>query len=798
MSRWVAAPVIVLVVLLCPAAAEAKKSPAFKREWLVPYLAQGREAEARQALLAGEPERAAKVLRRALRRKRLPHRVQAQYLLAHALLESDEPEAAAQLFAALERSYPLLLDYHLFYGAQCLYRLRRFAEAEAKAAKVAADAALKRDAELVRADALRALSRHKEVATLWKAFLKRYPGAARVGQAHLRVAEALEQLAQAAKKPDEIEALRAEALEHYKQVTIKAPLSPHAPTAEQRLAALAGQVKDGKEKARLTLWQRFGQAMEYYRAMRHERTEPALAELLKLPDLSPRLQCKATYYLAKTAFRRRERARAAPIFARAADLCRKAGEQDLVVKSLYNGAKGLMRAHKFDEAIAEFGRIEKEFPRHSYADDARLWAAEAAEAGGKQQQAQQLLDTLPERYPRGDMTREALWRLARAAMLAKDHKQALRQLDRALEDLGRARYYYAHGQALYWKARILDQLKQRVQARQLYEQCIREYPLSYYALMAFNRLRERHVTQFRKLYRELIAPVGQRAGTWTFERSKLFGEPGFLRGVELARLGFAAAAAAEFARVGVGIRRGVPTDDLWLAAVLFDRAGLHELSHQVPRSLDSAYKRSYPLGDAYRRWVISYPRAFRPLVHASGRRAGVPAQLIWAVMREESGFSTKIESWANAVGLMQLLVRTARKAGNEHKLEVTRKRLHDPAVNIKLGATYLGFLRRTFGDNPALAIAGYNAGEGAALRWLRNLKGTALDEFIDRIPYDQTRRYTKRVLSSLFAYSVLYNRGTARVPRLGQKLPAAKRVAFGRRAKAKKVKKAKRKRAKRR
>jgi soluble lytic murein transglycosylase len=147
---------------------------------------------------------------------------------------------------------------------------------------------------------------------------------------------------------------------------------------------------------------------------------------------------------------------------------------------------------------------------------------------------------------------------------------------------------------------------------------------------------------------------------------------------------------------------------------------------------------------------------------------------------------------------MQLLVRTARKAGNEHKLEVTRKRLHDPAVNIKLGATYLGFLRRTFGGNPALAIAGYNAGEGAALRWLRKLKGTALDELIDRIPYDQTRRYTKRVLSSLFAYSVLYGRGTARIPRLGQKLPAAKRVAFGRRAKAKKAKKAKRRRAKRR
>ena len=106
-------------------------------------------------------------------------------------------------------------------------------------------------------------------------------------------------------------------------------------------------------------------------------------------------------------------------------------------------------------------------------------------------------------------------------------------------------------------------------------------------------------------------------------------------------------------------------------------------------------------------------------------------------------------------------------------------------MNIKLGATYLGFLRQTFGGSPALAIAGYNAGEGAVARWLRQMGQVPLDEFLDRIPYDQTRRYTKRVLSSLFTYSVLHRPARQRLVRLGQTLPGVTRVTLGRPSSAK-------------
>jgi soluble lytic murein transglycosylase len=190
------------------------------------------------------------------------------------------------------------------------------------------------------------------------------------------------------------------------------------------------------------------------------------------------------------------------------------------------------------------------------------------------------------------------------------------------------------------------------------------------------------------------------------------------------------------------------------------------------------------LGAAYRQWTIAYPQAFHPHVHTYATQAGIVESLVWAIMREESGFSPTVESWANAVGLMQLLIPTANRVNGKQRPEITRARLQDPAVNIRLGSAYLGFLYSGFGQTTALAIAGYNAGEGAVMKWLKQFGPIALDEFVESIPYDQTRGYTKRVLSSLFVYSALYRRGLQRIPLLRLEVPRAAQVNFERPRKA--------------
>ncbi len=776
---------VLCLIALCPAALGAQPRPknappsplpAFEQRWLTPYLMSGQVAAARKALMARKPAEAVKVLRRHLARKDASYGAQARYLMAHALLRSKKHRRAARLFAALGRQYPLLADYHLYYEARARHRLKEYAAAARLAARVGSGSALATDASLLQADALRAQRRWKEAAALWQAYVDAGKGRRRLGEIHFRLGQAREKEAAAKIDATKKAALQARAHTHYKKVLVISPMSRHQAAARRRLTVLSAR---GAGKAELTPWEAYGRASVLFRRMRNRRSERAYAALLGRRGVGPKLRCKAAYRMAKSVFKQRQRARAEPMFRSAERLCRKAGLKDMVVKSIYNGARGLSRGGKFRQAVAQYRRLEKEFKKHSYADDACLRMAEVYMEMGQKKAARRTLTAIPRKYPAGDMKREALWRLARQAYIARRYKRATRHLDRIIRKLGRATIYYAHGRALYWKARIMDR-RRPAAARKLYARCIEEYPLSYYALQSFNRLREKHPARFAALVKEHLDPTGVKPGTWSFKARALFGDPNFLRGVELARLGFGDAAARELARAGIRVKKGGRPVDLWLAAVLYDSAGIWRHSHQVPRSKDMRYRWKYPHGDNFRRWIVSYPRAFWPLVQANAGSAGVPWQLVMAVMREESGFSPTVESYANAMGLMQLILPTAKSAGRRFKIKVTRRRLNDPAVNIKLGAAYLGSLNRMFKGVLPLIIAGYNAGGGAPAKWLRRFGQIPLDEYLERVPYDQTRRYTKRVLASLFIYSTLYQKGAARIPKISQKLP---RVKFGRKKK---------------
>src|SRR5262249_6590089 len=130
----------------------------------------------------------------------------------------------------------------------------------------------------------------------------------------------------------------------------------------------------------------------------------------------------------------------------------------------------------------------------------------------------------------------------------------------------------------------------------------------------------------------------------------------------------------------------------------------------------------------------------------------------YAIMREESAFEARVVSPAQAVGLMQLIVPTAKKMGDKLGLVPDEESLKQPAVNIPIGCHYLTVLRGQFADNPLLAIPGYNAGSGAPKKWLVKRPGDDFDLWVEHIPYEETRNYTKRVIGTLAAYEFLYFR----------------------------------------
>jgi soluble lytic murein transglycosylase len=156
-------------------------------------------------------------------------------------------------------------------------------------------------------------------------------------------------------------------------------------------------------------------------------------------------------------------------------------------------------------------------------------------------------------------------------------------------------------------------------------------------------------------------------------------------------------------------------------------------------------------------WWHAWPVPFAVEVRgASVEGTALDEELIYAVMREESGYRPEVLSVSGARGLLQLMPETAELVAKRVELaEFSVEDLFLPRVNIQLGSAYLAELLGRFSGRASAAIGSYNAGPHRVTRWL---DGELLDddEWVEEIPYDQTRSYVKRVLRSVYAYRVLY------------------------------------------
>lgn len=149
--------------------------------------------------------------------------------------------------------------------------------------------------------------------------------------------------------------------------------------------------------------------------------------------------------------------------------------------------------------------------------------------------------------------------------------------------------------------------------------------------------------------------------------------------------------------------------------------------------------------------IILYPFAFWPVVRDVSFQYQIEPLVILSVMREESRFDPDARSIVGALGLMQIMPQTAFTLSNSIPDIPKRLDIHDVKTNITLGAYYLRSLLRDFGSLPA-ALAAYNAGEERVREWLKHGNYSSQDEFIEDIPFDETRTYVKRVLTSYAVY----------------------------------------------
>lgn len=156
--------------------------------------------------------------------------------------------------------------------------------------------------------------------------------------------------------------------------------------------------------------------------------------------------------------------------------------------------------------------------------------------------------------------------------------------------------------------------------------------------------------------------------------------------------------------------------------------------------------------------AILYPRPYYGYVGKYSGYYGVPENLIYGVMRQESLYNPACYSSAEAIGLMQIIPSTGYYIANRTKcFGFNPSMLYKKNINISFGSYYLKTLLNRFYNSKYLAIASYNAGPGAVSYWKNYLlKNYKMPLFIELIPYSQTRNYVKKVLANYYVYNYIY------------------------------------------
>jgi len=148
----------------------------------------------------------------------------------------------------------------------------------------------------------------------------------------------------------------------------------------------------------------------------------------------------------------------------------------------------------------------------------------------------------------------------------------------------------------------------------------------------------------------------------------------------------------------------------------------------------------------------SYPLAYDEIIDDAAESEGLDKYLIAALIREESRYDPEVVSWAGAVGLMQLMPATANQVNNQIKAHIKdSSNLHDVKTNIFFGAHYLAGLMKEYEKIP-FAIIAYNAGGSNLKKWLTRYYKDDITEFVEHIPYKETKGYIKKVLKSYWQY----------------------------------------------
>lgn len=634
--------------------------------------------------------------------------------LRHAIATSDPMVAAARLAQVASR-FELISDYAYLLRAQKLVEAELFTEAAATSA-----AALERyDDSPARADFYEILGNARQqtgdedgARGAWTKGIRVTRDSQRASSLRLRVADSLERSGDTK-----------EALSVYRKIWSKHASTEEATVAGARLDVL--ELSEGAVQRSAQDWRKRGDQL-----FRKRENEAALAayDQALLGKLKKRESTRAQNQRAHTLFRMRKYPAAVEAFTALP-------QKDDV--PLWR-ARSLARVGEVFQAVDEFEILAKK-SKGELSVRATYLAGLLLDGRGINDRAEAHFDRVSRTRVSTGLSNAATWRLGWGAFRAKNDKVAIGYFERLLklesDPIGRLR-------TQYWRARALERSGQTQEATSEFAAIAHGYPFSYYGWRSRDRIAD-HDKPSAGLRPE---PGKTKLVGADLERPKI-----------LLSAGLRELAVAEMQRTR---RRARGLNDRLAVAQVFSEA---EEYYEALRVIVDAYTEDLargPVPHLEELWWYAWPSAFSDLVAAStSAENSVQPALVYAIMREESGYRPKVLSVSGARGLMQIMVPTGERLATRMGLgagDYEADDLFEPETNIKLGAFYLAELVARFDGRLSAAIASYNAGPNAVSEWLEKPEAGEDDVWVESIPYDQTRGYVKRVLRSYHAYRVLY------------------------------------------
>ncbi len=301
----------------------------------------------------------------------------------------------------------------------------------------------------------------------------------------------------------------------------------------------------------------------------------------------------------------------------------------------------------------------------------------------------------------------------------------------------------------YWLARAYEQTGKQSEARRIYQNLATG--IDYYGLLAKDRIGQR--LSLTDIGGNTLPPLTAQ------DESRVMADQYFARAILLMQNNANLEHINREWNWAVKKARDSGNTALLLAAT----RKAHDLGfyHRSIQAIEST--------DSVRNGALSHPTPYQDSTLRHSRSVGIDPAWAYGIMRQESRFQPSAQSGAGAGGLMQIIPGTAAQIARS--LGESTGNMSNPDTNIRYGTWFLSDLASRSGGQIAVATAGYNAGPGAARRWVPTHGAISADQYVEAIPYFETRAYVKHVMENATIYGVILGRYTPISQRMGTVSP---------------------------